>query len=167
VRLPTRRRRAAQTLPRVEKLPSPPVSQREGCVCVPLFCVHRGVSLKGWRTAHGHARRPAPCIQSVVPPCIVVVLCRPWMSHNVFPGIFGGPVRHARHHRTGTVYFHQVRPGVDSAAKVTRWHVVRSTLRAAAWACVQGPQTDTRMPAHAHALSISTCTRAHSEHSRW
>ena len=31
----------------------------------------------------------------------------PWMSHRLFPALFGGSVRHQIHHQHGTVYFHQ------------------------------------------------------------
>ena len=45
---------------------------------------------------------------------VVYLLCEahsgydlPCMSHRVFPGIFGGPVCHERHHQRGNVHFHQ------------------------------------------------------------
>ena len=31
----------------------------------------------------------------------------PFFSHNIFPSIFGGSIRHNIHHQRGDVYFHQ------------------------------------------------------------
>jgi sterol desaturase/sphingolipid hydroxylase (fatty acid hydroxylase superfamily) len=45
---------------------------------------------------------------------VVYLLCEshsgydlPFMSHRVFPGVFGGPVRHEAHHQHGGIYYHQ------------------------------------------------------------
>jgi len=45
---------------------------------------------------------------------VIYLLCEshsgydlPFMSHRLFPGVFGGPVRHEQHHRQGNVFFHQ------------------------------------------------------------
>jgi sterol desaturase/sphingolipid hydroxylase (fatty acid hydroxylase superfamily) len=39
----------------------------------------------------------------------------PFMSHRLFPGVFGGPIRHEVHHRHGGVYFHQFFTYLDDA----------------------------------------------------
>uniref|UniRef100_A0A7S3SUV7 Fatty acid hydroxylase domain-containing protein n=2 Tax=Emiliania huxleyi TaxID=2903 RepID=A0A7S3SUV7_EMIHU len=45
---------------------------------------------------------------------VVYLLCEshsgydlPFMSHRLFPGLFGGPVAHEQHHQQGNVNFHQ------------------------------------------------------------
>jgi sterol desaturase/sphingolipid hydroxylase (fatty acid hydroxylase superfamily) len=39
----------------------------------------------------------------------------PWMSHNVFPEIFGGSQRHEKHHANGKVYYQQYFKYIDDA----------------------------------------------------
>lgn len=88
------------------------------------------------RIAGPHACPPSPilaqvfiniCVQHISPwgfkhplsralhnMLVIYLLCEshsgydlPFMSHRIFPGVFGGPVRHEQHHRQGNVYFHQ------------------------------------------------------------
>jgi cholesterol 25-hydroxylase len=40
----------------------------------------------------------------------------PWMSHRVFPAVFGGSVRHNAHHNKGDCYYQQFFKYIDDAA---------------------------------------------------
>lgn len=39
----------------------------------------------------------------------------PWMSHRLWPELFGGAPRHERHHHNGRVYYHQFFKYIDDA----------------------------------------------------
>mmetsp|Transcript_39442 Transcript_39442/g.92770 ORF Transcript_39442/g.92770 Transcript_39442/m.92770 type:complete len:442 (+) Transcript_39442:85-1410(+) len=43
----------------------------------------------------------------------------PFMSHRLFPGVFGGSPRHEAHHRVGRIYYHQFFTYLDNAFGLT------------------------------------------------
>jgi sterol desaturase/sphingolipid hydroxylase (fatty acid hydroxylase superfamily) len=53
---------------------------------------------------------------------VIYLLCEahsgydlPFMSHRLFPGVFGGPVRHEEHHQRNDCYYHQFFCYLDDA----------------------------------------------------
>jgi sterol desaturase/sphingolipid hydroxylase (fatty acid hydroxylase superfamily) len=59
----------------------------------------------------GHKHPLSRALHNVM---VIYLLCEahsgydlPFMSHRVFPGVFGGPLRHEAHHQHAGIYYHQ------------------------------------------------------------